>query len=232
MLFRSAAALLAVISASAAQDRPAPSGVRYTIQTRYHVGGNGGWDYIHLETDGRRLYLSHETQVEVIDADSGKRVGVIPDTPGVHGIATIPSVNRGFTTNGKEHKVSMFDLKTLEVLRKIDVGKGPDGIYYDRGSNRVFTCNHGSHDITAIDPASGQVAGTLAIGGDGEQMVTGKEGLLYVNLEDTSEVVAFDPANSRCDIVIRSASPKRRPALPTIRPLTASSSAVAAGRWW
>jgi len=166
---------------------------KYQVEKRYPIGGDGGWDYISIDSHGRRIYASHETQVEVVDADTGKHVGTIAETPGVHGIAFAVGLRRGFTSNGKENKVSLFDLDTLKVLGKIDTGKGPDGIYFDNASGRVFTCNHGSHDITAIDAASGKVVGTVALAGDGEQMVTGRDGLLYVNVEDTAEVVAFDP---------------------------------------
>src|SRR5208283_151504 len=122
----------------------------YRILTRYPIPGAGGWDYIAIDSAARRLYVSHATQVDVLDADSGKLFGTIPDTPGVHGAAIASEFNHGFTSNGREDKVTMFDLSTLQVIRKIDVGKGPDGIYYDPGARRVFTNNHGSHDITAI----------------------------------------------------------------------------------
>jgi DNA-binding beta-propeller fold protein YncE len=131
--------------------------------------------------------------VDVLDADTGKHLGTIPDTPGVHGIAIATPFKHGFTSNGREDKVSMFDPSTLQLIRKIDVGKGPDGIYYDPGSKRVFTNNHGSHDITAIDAATGNVVGTVKAGGDGEQAVIGADGLIYVNSEDTAEVVVFNP---------------------------------------
>lgn len=164
----------------------------YKLSGRYPVQGTEAWDYVSIDSDARRIYVSHSSQVEVLDADSGKHVGVIPDTPGVHGIAIAPG-HRGFTSNGKENKVSIFDTVTLKLIQKIDVGKGPDGIFYDTGSKRVFTNNHGSEDITAIDAASGKVVGTVKIDGAGEQMVNGRGGLLYVNLEDKNEVVSFDP---------------------------------------
>src|SRR5438034_7479856 len=103
----------------------------YKVQARYPVPGTGGWDYVTLDTATRRLYISHATQVDVLDADTGKLVGTIPDTPGVHGIAIASAFKHGFTSNGRENKVSMFDPSTLELIKKIDVGKGPDGIYYD-----------------------------------------------------------------------------------------------------
>src|SRR5436190_8909943 len=115
--------LLAGAGLVAAAENP------YHVIGRYAVGGEGGWDYVTIDSSARRLYLSHGTQVDVLDADTGKPVGVIPDAPGVHGIAIVSSEKRGFTTNGRENKVSVFDPATLALIKKIDVGKGPDGIY-------------------------------------------------------------------------------------------------------
>src|SRR5437879_10245817 len=167
-------------------------GSGYKVETRYPVPGNGGWDYVTIDSAARRLYLSHGTEVNVVDADNGKLIGTIGDTPGVHGAAIASQFKHGFTSNGRENKVSMFDLSTLHLIKKIDVGKGPDGIYYDPETKRVFTNNHGSHDITALDAKTGEVVGTVKPGGDGEQAVIGDD-VIYVNLEDTAEVLVFDP---------------------------------------
>jgi DNA-binding beta-propeller fold protein YncE len=164
----------------------------YKVATRYPIGGTEGWDYITFDGAAHRLYVSHGTRVNVLDADTGKAIGVIEDTPGVHGIAIAAALGHGFTSNGKENKVSIFDTKTLALIKKIDVGNKPDGIHFDKTSQRVFTNNHGSHDITAIDADSGKVVGTVDVKGNGEGMVSTKDGLVYVNLEDTSEVVVFD----------------------------------------
>ena len=168
-------------------------GTNYKVVDRYPIGGVGGFDYIAIDSSARRLYVSHATQVEVLDADSGKILGTIPDTPGVHGAAIASAFKHGFTSNGRENKVSMFYSTTLALIKKIDVGKGPDGIYYDERTKRVFTNNHGSHDISAIDAATGDVVGTVPAKGDGESAIIGADGLIYVNIEDTAEVVAFDP---------------------------------------
>lgn len=168
-------------------------GANYKVVDRYTIGGVGGFDYITIDSSARRLYVSHGTQVEVLDADSGKLMGTIADTPGVHGAAIASTFKHGFTSNGRENKVSMFDSATLALIKKIDVGKGPDGIYYDERTKRVFTNNHGTHDITAIDAATGDVVGTVPAKGDGESAIIGADGLIYVNIEDTAEVVAFDP---------------------------------------
>ena len=165
----------------------------YKVVGRYPIPGVGGFDYVLLDGPSRRLYVSHATQVDVLDADSGKLVGTITDTPGVHGVAIASAFKHGFTSNGRENKVSMFDPATLQLIKKIDVGKGPDGIYYEPKTKRVFTNNHGSHDITAIDAATGDVVGTVQAKGDGEQAIIGEDGLIYVNSEDTAEVVVFDP---------------------------------------
>ena len=165
----------------------------YKVVGSYPIGGTGGFDYVAIDSSARRLYVSHSTQVEVLDADTGKIVGTIPDTPGVHGAAIASPFKHGFTSNGRENKVSMFDSTTLALIKKIEVGKGPDGIYYEPKTKRVFTNNHGSHDITAIDAATGEVVGTVPAKGDGEQAIIGADGLIYVNSEDTAEVVVFDP---------------------------------------
>jgi DNA-binding beta-propeller fold protein YncE len=170
-----------------------PGATDYKIVARYPLSGTGGWDYLMVDNATRRIFISHATQVDVVDADSGKPVGTIPDTPGVHGIVIVPDAKHGFTSNGRENKVSMFDPSTLNLIRKIDVGKGPDGIYYDPASKRVFTNNHGSHDISAINAATGEVVGTVKAEGDGEQAIIGADGLIYVNSENTNEVVVFDP---------------------------------------
>jgi len=168
------------------------TGTGYKLETRYPVPGNGGWDYLYIDSGARRLYLSHGTQVDVIDPDNGKLVGTIADTPGVHGVAIASEFKHGFTSNGRENKVSMFDPTTLQLINKIDVGKGPDGIYYDPETKRVFTNNHGTHDISAIDAKTGQVVGTVKAEGDGEEAVVA-DGVIYVNSEDTNEVIVFDP---------------------------------------
>src|SRR5213083_2117814 len=167
---------------------PFQGATNYKVMGRYPIPGVGGFDYVMLDSSTRRIYVSHATQVEVLDADTGKLIGTIADTPGVHGVAIASAFKHGFTSNGREGKVSMFDPATLQLIKKIDVGKGPDGIYYDPGTKRVFTNNHGTHDVTAIDARTGQVVGTVKALGDGESAVVA-DGLVYLNIEDTSEVI-------------------------------------------
>ena len=165
----------------------------YRITTTYQVGGDGGWDYLTLDSATRHLYISRGTHVMVIDADSGKPVGDIPDTPGVHGIALVPQLGRGFTSNGREGTVTIFDLTTLKPITKVKTGDNPDAILYDPASKRVFTFNGRSHDSTAIDAANGNVVGTIKLDGKPEFAVSDGKGELFVNIEDKSELVAIDP---------------------------------------
>ncbi len=164
----------------------------HVIKT-YTLGGAGGWDYLKLDPDSRRLYISRSTHVMVIDADSGKSVGDIADTPGVHGIALAPDLGRGFTSNGREGTISIFDLSTLKTIKKVQVGDNPDAILFDPATKRVFTFNGRSQDSTAIDAATGEVVGKILLGGKPEFGVTTGAGDLFVNLEDKSEILALDP---------------------------------------
>jgi len=171
----------------------AASGPGYHVKTTYKLGGNGGWDYLTTDAEARRTYISRGTHVVVIDADSGKSVGDIADTPGVHGIALAPELGRGFTSNGREGTVSIFDIKTLATSSKVKVGDNPDAILYDPATKRVFTFNGRSQDSTAIDAASGKVLGTIKLGGKPEFAASDAKGEIWVNIEDKSELVAIDP---------------------------------------
>jgi YVTN family beta-propeller protein len=165
----------------------------YKVVKTWKLGGDGGWDYLTADGDGHRLFISRATRVMVIDTDSGKQVGEIPETAGVHGIALAPEIGRGFTSNGREDTVSVFDLKSLAVEKKIKVGSGPDAILYEPFSKRVFTFNAKSHDTTAVDASKGEVVGKIDLGGKPEFAASDEKGSVFVNIEDTSELVAFDP---------------------------------------
>ena len=171
----------------------AAAGPGYHVVATYKVGGDGGWDYLTTDSDARRIYISRGTHVMVIDADSGKTVGDIPDTPGVHGIALAPELGRGFTSNGREGTVSIFDIKTLATSSKVKVGDNPDAILYDPATKRVFTFNGRSQDSTAIDAATGKVLGTIKLDGKPEFSASDAKGEIFVNIEDKSELVAIDP---------------------------------------
>ena len=166
----------------------------FRVLKTYKVGGEGGWDYLNIEPRSRHLFISRGSHVIVLDAGTGKQVGDIPDTPGVHGIALAPDLGRGFTSNGREGTVTIFDLKTLKPIDKVkEVGGNPDAILFDPATKRVFTFNGGSHDSTAIDAATGKIVGKVPLGGKPEFGVSTGAGEIFVNIEDKSEVVALDP---------------------------------------
>jgi hypothetical protein len=164
----------------------------YQLLKKVVLGGEGFWDYLCIDSDARRLYISRGTRVMVVDADSYEQVGEIPNTEGVHGIAIAPDVGRGFTSNGRAGTVTIFDLKTLKVLGEAKTGENPDAIIYDPASHRVFTFNGRSGDSTAINAADGKVAGTVALGGRPEFAGADGKGQVYVNLEDKNMVAVVD----------------------------------------
>ncbi|MEO6656454.1 MAG: PQQ-binding-like beta-propeller repeat protein [Pyrinomonadaceae bacterium] len=164
----------------------------YHLLNKIEVGGEGGWDALITDPDAQRLYVSHGTKVVVIDTSTDKVVGEIPNTNGVHGIAIARKLGRGFTSNGRDNTVTIFDLKTLKNLGTVKTDKNPDIIIFDSSSNRVFSFNGGSNDATVIEAADGKVAGTVALGGKPEFAVSNGKGTVYVNIEDKSEVVAID----------------------------------------
>jgi YVTN family beta-propeller protein len=169
---------------------PAPTG-GYSVVKKISVSGQGGWDYLTVDDAARRLYVSHGTKVEILNLDSGESLGSIP-TMGVHGIALAPEFNHGFISDGKADKVLMFDLKTMKVLAEIPSPKDPDGIIYDDATKRVFAFNGESNSTTAIDAATGKVAGTVDLGGGPEFAAADGNGYVFDNLEDESQVLKIN----------------------------------------
>jgi len=182
-------ALVSVVAVSAAATG-------YHVIGDIQIGGEGGWDYLTVDSAARRLYVSHATHVAVVDLDSNKVVGDIPDTPGVHGIAIAAELNKGFVSNGRGNNVTIFDLKTLKTTGTVATGENPDSIRYDASSGRVFAFNGRSKSATAIDAKTGSVAGTIPLPGKPEFSVADGKGHVYVNIEDTNEVVEIDAAKA------------------------------------
>ena len=166
------------------------SGIR--VVNTFHIGGSGGWDYIALNPVTENLYVSHGMQVNVLNKTTGDSVGVILHTEGIHGIAFAPAFNRGFTSNGRANTVSVFDIKTNEVLAQIKTGDNPDAIMYDPFSKRVYVGNGHSNDLTVIDPATDKVVQTVALGGKPETAVSDEAGRLYINIEDKNELIVVN----------------------------------------
>jgi DNA-binding beta-propeller fold protein YncE len=170
----------------------AASAAGYHMVNTWKLGGEGGWDYLKIDSEARRMYISRGTKVVVIDADSGKPVGEIADTQGVHGIALAREFGKGFTSNGRENTVSVFELGSLKTLNKVKVGNRPDAILYDPATKRIFTFNAGSQDATAVDAAKGEVVGTIPLGGKPEFAASDGKGTVFVNLEDKNQLLALD----------------------------------------
>ncbi|MFZ0417549.1 MAG: YncE family protein [Candidatus Sulfotelmatobacter sp.] len=164
----------------------------FAITKKIPVPGQGSWDYLTVDDGARRLYVSHGTQVEVLDVDSGAIVGKIENTPGVHGIAIAPEVGRGFVSDGQSSAVTIFDLRTLKTIAEVPVGKKPDAIIYDPATSRVFAFNGDSSSASAIEAATGKVAGTVDLGGGPEFAVADGSGYIYNNLEDASVVLKIN----------------------------------------
>ena len=170
----------------------APPAKTLRLLKRYKTGGEGGWDYLTFDSAARRLYITRGTHVLVIDADKNKPVGDITGLKGIHGVALAPKHNRGYISGGGDDSVTIFDLKTLKVLDKVSVGKRPDAIMYDSATDQVFTFNAQSQDSTVLSAETGKVVGTIPLGGKPEFAVSDEQGGVFVNIEDTSELVSLD----------------------------------------
>lgn len=159
----------------------------YKTGNEIHLEGEGGWDYLKADEVNRRLFVSHGTVAQVIDLKTGKPAGTIPDTKGIHGIAIANDLNKGFTSNGRDSTVTVFNLKTLEVITIIHkTGKNPDAILYNSFSGKVFTFNGGSEDATVIDAKTNKIIATITLDGKPEFPQTDGKGKVYVNIEDKS----------------------------------------------
>ncbi|MBS1788674.1 MAG: YncE family protein [Acidobacteria bacterium] len=168
----------------------------YHIINKITLGGEGGWDYLAVDPEARRLYVSHSIKVVVVDVETGKVVGEIPNTNGIHGIAIAHDLGRGFTSNGRDATVTIFDLKTLAIIGSAKTGGNPDAIMYEPLTKRVFAFNRvrasAEASTTVIDAAKGEVIKTVLLGGRPEFAVTDGKGTVFVNLDDKNEIAVID----------------------------------------
>jgi DNA-binding beta-propeller fold protein YncE len=165
----------------------------YKVAHRILLGGEGGWDALTMDAPTHRLFVTHGTKVQVVDVKTYSVVGEIPDTPGVHGVALAPGLHRGFTSNGRDSSVTIFDLSTLAVLGRVKLeARNPDAIEYDPVSKRVFAFNGGSDNASVIDASAGTVVGSVPLDGKPEFAAADGQGRMYVNLEDSSAVLCID----------------------------------------
>src|SRR5712675_477183 len=185
-----AVALFSAAVFSRAAAKPGASG--YHVIKTVSVPGDEGWDYVYVDSDARRVYISHATHVVVMNADTYAIEGDIPDTPGVHGIAIVPDLGRGFISSGRANTATIFDLKTLKVISTVKTDANPDAIAYDSVSKRVFTFNGRGKNATAINASDGTVVGTIPLNGKPEFAAADGKGTIYVNNEDTSDLYHLD----------------------------------------
>lgn len=162
----------------------------YKVIKSYPVNSSGGWDYIAV--NDHKLYVSHGSQVNILNEDSGDSVGIIPGTTGVHGIAFYNELHKGYTSNGRLNNVFVFDSRTNKVLKEIATGENPDAISYDDFSKKIITCNGGSKSISIIDPIKDTVIANVDLGGKPEEAVSNGKGKLFINLEDKNEIAVVD----------------------------------------
>lgn len=175
-----------------------PLHAAYHVVRHIPVGGTGGWDYLTVDDTLRRLFVSHSTEVDVINLASGKKVGVIDKLEGVHGIALAPDLGRGFISNGRTSMVTVFELSTLKRVAEWKAsGDNPDAILYDRASKRLLTFNGRGKNVTVFDAKTGDVLATIDVGGKPEFAAAKGDGMVYANIEDTNEVVEIDAKNAK-----------------------------------
>src|SRR6202166_2421312 len=185
-----AAILFCAAEFSHAAPKPGASG--YHVIKTVPVPGDEGWDYVYVDSDARRVYISHGSHTVVMNADTFAIEGDIPDTQGVHGIAVASDLGRGFTSNGRANTVTIFDLKTLKTIGTAKTDANPDAIIYDPATKRVFTFNGRGKNATAINAADGSVVGTIPLNDKPEFAVADGKGTVFVNGEDSSNLIALD----------------------------------------
>ena len=193
---RKVMAVLALVGLAAASSARAQE--LYKFSKEIQVGGGGGWDFLSIDAPAHRLYVAHATKVVVIDTQAGKVVGEIPDTPAVHGFAIAADLGRGFSSNGRENKVSIVDLKTLKLIQKVDTGENPDAILYEPSEKEVWVFNGHGKSASVIDAQTGKVVATIPLEGKPETgQADSKAGKVYVNLEDLNVVKELDIATHK-----------------------------------
>ena len=176
---------------------PPLSAQAYTITHTYTVGGDGNWDYVAPDASNHRLFIGRSNRVMVVDMNDGHLIGEITGLNGAHGAALAPGTRRGFATSGKDSSVVMFDSRTYKTLGRIPAAEDADAIIYDPASRRIFTFNGDANSSTAIDPRKGTLITNIPLGGKPEEGLSARNGMLYVNLTDSSQIAEIDARNMR-----------------------------------
>jgi YVTN family beta-propeller protein len=202
---------LAVVTCACALQSAGAGDNTYHLLREIPIGGEGGWDILTIDSPAQRLYLSHSTKVVLVDLAKDTVADEIVDTPGVHGFLAVPELNRGFSTNGKEAKVSVVDLATLKTISKVETGDNPDALVYEPRHKQMYVFNHTGNSVTVIDARSAKVVRTIPLAGSPEfATVDSAAGRIYCNIEDKSEIAVIDTA--RYEVVARwSVAPGKEP---------------------
>src|SRR5437868_9242781 len=165
---------------------------KYEITHSYNIGGEGGWDYVVPDPANHRLFIARQNRVSVVDMNNGRLIAEIPGINGAHGTAIVSDIGRGFATSGNDSSIMMFDAKSYKTLLKIRAAEDADAIIYDPASKHVFSFNGDANTSTVVDPRRGTVITNIALGGKPEYGQSSRDGMVYVNLVDSSQVVAID----------------------------------------
>ena len=169
----------------------------YSITHTYTVGGDGGWDYVVPDAPNHRLFIARSNRVMVVDMNNGHLIAEIPGLNGAHVTALVPGLRRGFVTSGNDSSVVMFDSKTYKTLGRIHAAEDADAIIYDPASKRIFTFNGDANSSTVIDPRKGTVITNIPLGGKPEDGQSARNGMIYVNITDSSQIAEIDAKNMR-----------------------------------
>jgi YVTN family beta-propeller protein len=186
---------LAIIALFAINTIKAQGTSGFKVAKTFHIASSGGWDYIAVGPANNMLYVSHGTQVNILNQETGDSVGVIANTTGVHGIAF--AMGKGYTSNGRLNNVTVFDLKTNAVITQVATGQNPDAIMFDEFSKKIITCNGRSKDLSVIDPSTDKVVATITVSGKPETAVSDGAGKIFVNIEDKNQIDVVDIAANK-----------------------------------
>jgi YVTN family beta-propeller protein len=186
--------IVALIASAGVAISGGATAAEYALKEKFKIGGEGGWDYLTYDTPSNRLFVTRGTRVQIVDPDKGTVLAEILDTPGVHGVALANDLGKGYTSNGRDNSVTVFDLTTLKTITKIKTtsGENPDFIAYDAVSKRILAFNGRSHNASVIDAATDKLVATIPLTGKPEAAVADGKGMMFVNIEDKNEITVID----------------------------------------
>jgi DNA-binding beta-propeller fold protein YncE len=181
-----------LLSVVAAPLLAAQSSQSYEITHTYNVGGDGGWDYVVPDAPNHRVFIGRQNRVMVVDMNSGRLIAEVTGINGAHGTAVAPATGHGFATSGNDSSIVMFDLKTYKTLARIPAAEDADAIIYDPTSKRIFSFNGDANSSTVVDAHMGTLVTNIPLGGKPEYGQSARNGKIYANLVDSSQIVEID----------------------------------------